>query len=201
MKYIKEFLRFWRKFIVGDDSRIAVVVMWALIFAKSLTSNFIGTVNGWMVIPAIVVILLLVVVLSAVTERTRTLQKGVILVLAAVLPMIIVTSLPLLLFRYMNGTVDLRYTWLPVAFYIVVASILLVGSYKIFQRFPLFTIFVYGLLSILMVTVWQDSIMRQLYHLNDLYPVIMAILAGIVPSVLVAGCGYCIFRLNRVRPS
>jgi hypothetical protein len=55
MTYLKNFLRFWYDFIVGDDSMIAAGVVMALIVSAALAHR---DLNAWWVLPMAVVVLL-----------------------------------------------------------------------------------------------------------------------------------------------
>jgi len=55
MKYLRNFVRFWYDFIVGDDWVIAAGVVIALIVTWLLVQ---GGVNAWWLIPAAVTVML-----------------------------------------------------------------------------------------------------------------------------------------------
>jgi hypothetical protein len=55
MTYLKNFLRFWYDFIVGDDWMIAAGVVMALIVSAALAHR---DLNAWWVLPVAVVVLL-----------------------------------------------------------------------------------------------------------------------------------------------
>jgi hypothetical protein len=55
MTYLKNFLRFWYDFIVGDDWMIAAGVVMALIVSAALAHS---DLNAWWVLPMAVVVLL-----------------------------------------------------------------------------------------------------------------------------------------------
>ena len=56
MKYFLVFIRFWKKFIFGSDSNIAIFTMWAVIFVWSFTSNY---MNMWWILPLAVSVMIL----------------------------------------------------------------------------------------------------------------------------------------------
>jgi hypothetical protein len=55
MKHVRNFLRFWYDFIVGDDWLVAAGVVLALIVTASLIQ---GGFNAWWVMPGAVAVLL-----------------------------------------------------------------------------------------------------------------------------------------------
>jgi hypothetical protein len=55
MTYVKNFLRFWYEFIVGDDWMIAAGVVAALVVSILLARR---GINAWWVVPVAVVVLL-----------------------------------------------------------------------------------------------------------------------------------------------
>jgi len=67
MKYIGRFLVFWYHFIVGDDWRIAV----AVVFGLSLVGYFVHVVHiqAWWLLPALVVTMLSFSLLQAARQK------------------------------------------------------------------------------------------------------------------------------------
>lgn len=135
MKYLLGFLGFWRHLIFGDDSRIAVAVIWLLLFIWSLAANFI---NAWFVLPVAVCVLLLAIIFRETTDTFLSSEIPVRarLLLSAALPLIIVTSLPLIIFRISNNTSGLRYTLLPLSIYITLSLVLSVVLQKPYRKHP-----------------------------------------------------------------
>jgi hypothetical protein len=66
MKYLESFVRFWYDFIVGDDWRVAVGVVFAI--AATLFAVHSGH-NWWWLLPATVGALLAMTVLSETVRR------------------------------------------------------------------------------------------------------------------------------------
>jgi hypothetical protein len=160
MKYIRAFFGFWRKFIVGDDSRIAIIIMWALLFIKSLSENFI---NGWFVVP--VTVLLLFAYLTYVAMKKVNKPSTISLFWAGLVPMIFVVAIPTLLFRINVGTVESQFTFIPLSICIVVGSISTVFIYKVLHRFPILSLFILGCISLGLMTIWQAEINSLSYNI------------------------------------
>jgi ribose/xylose/arabinose/galactoside ABC-type transport system permease subunit len=68
MTYLKNFLRFWSDFVVGDDWRIAAGVVMALVLSAALAR--LG-LNAWWVM-LVTVVVLLVASLWRETRRSRS---------------------------------------------------------------------------------------------------------------------------------
>jgi hypothetical protein len=158
MKYVRSFLQFWRKFIVGDDSRIAVVIMWAILFIYSLSLNFI---NAWFVLPVVVVGLMSALVYDASSrtkhQRIYTRQQSM---LAGSIPMLLIIALPPVLSRLINDTWGAEYVLVPVALAIVYAVVLTIIVKLSLQKFPVLATFLLGVASYIFMTFWQS-------HMNE----------------------------------
>lgn len=189
MKYVRGFFGFWRRFIVGDDSRIAVTVMWSLIMAKSLLAN---TMNAWLMMPMVVIVLLYVLIYEKIADHPflRRLSTLNIMLISCAIPFVVTTALPVLLFRINNGAADLRYTWLPASFYLAVAALLLAVLYRFYKKLPMLTIFVFGAVAVLLITVWQDVVNVWLQSLVVIYPAVIPTAAVVITVSSVAGCIY-----------
>jgi hypothetical protein len=66
MKYIVGFGRFWYDFIVGDDWRIAVLVLGALAIVFALAHN---AMNVWWLLPLVVFVALTISLLRETRKR------------------------------------------------------------------------------------------------------------------------------------
>lgn len=157
MQYIRAFFGFWRKFIVGDDSRIAVVIMWTFLFVDSLVLNF---MNSWFVVPAVVIVLLGVLMYDAVSRKTAFPARlsATMLFLIGTVPMLLVTALPVVLTRSFTGVWSVEYVLLPLAIYIAIASLSSIVVGWVLQQFPLLTLFILGVISFACITYWQVPI-------------------------------------------
>ncbi len=143
MKYVRGFFTFWKHFILGDDSTIAVTILWLLLFVWSLSANFL---NGWFVMPLIVALLLSVLFYNntAKTPLFHERSDRFRFCMVTVLPFVVVLGLPLLVFRYSTGISNVRYTILPLVVYVIIAAVLAVITYKPYKRFPAVTVFLFG---------------------------------------------------------
>jgi hypothetical protein len=196
MNYVRNFFGFWRRFIVGDDSRIAVTILWSLILAKSLLIN---TVNAWLLIPVAVIVLLYVLIYEKIVDRTFFHNLSTLngMLISCAIPFIFTTALPLLLFRINNGTSDLRYTWLPMGFYIITATVLLAVLYRLYKILPVLTIFLFGGVAVLFITVWQDAINKQLQDFFTVYPLVVSTVSVVVTIGFTASCIYSFTVLKK----
>ena len=66
MRFIVGFGRFWYDFIVGDDWRIAVLVLVALAIVFALAHN---AMNVWWLLPAVVAVALTISLLRETRKR------------------------------------------------------------------------------------------------------------------------------------
>lgn len=66
MKYLRNFLEFCKKFVIGDDWTVPVVVMWGLIALYSLA---VRGFEAWYLLPLIVTTLLILVLTRAASKR------------------------------------------------------------------------------------------------------------------------------------
>lgn len=191
MKYIRAFFDFWRKFIVGDDSRIAIVIMWVLLFVKSLSENF---VNGWFVVPVAVVLLFIYLTYSAMKRQTN---MGTISIFwAGFVPMIIVVALPSLFFRIGVGTTDMQFTFIPVSICIVIGAVMTILFTNLLSRFLLLSLFLFGCLGLGLMTVWQafiNSLSHTIAHDYTIYATVLS------PLIVLGFFATCIALLVKQR--
>lgn len=187
MKYVRGFFDFWRKFIVGDDSRIAVVIMWSLLFIDSLTRNFI---NSWFVLPVIVLLLLSFLAYDAISIKSspKTRLSPTTLLLMGTIPMLLVVALPPLLSRGMSGTWDAKYTLLPLGIYIVITTFVTVVAGWVLRIFPMLTLFVLGLVSFALITYWQGSLNRFSQDVAGVYSAAATLFSLLILIGFLAGC-------------
>jgi hypothetical protein len=68
MKWLSRFARFWYDFVVGDDWRIAVVVVAAV--AATVVAVHVGW-NAWLILPLVVTGVLVTSAWSAVRHHAR----------------------------------------------------------------------------------------------------------------------------------
>jgi hypothetical protein len=69
MTWLSRFGRFWYDFVVGDDWRVAVVVIVAV--AATVAAVHLDW-NGWLILPAVVTGTLIATAWSAVRHQART---------------------------------------------------------------------------------------------------------------------------------
>lgn len=151
MKYIRGFFTFWRHFILGDDSTIAILVMWSLLFTWSLTSYF---MNIWIVVPVSVVIVLLTLCYDQTARRPLLHGRSELLrfMLATTIPFILVVALPSMVFRFVNHAVNFHYVVQPLAICLITATFLSIVLYEIYKKFPAFVVFIFGVVAF--ATIW-----------------------------------------------
>lgn|GEM_PF-2983665 len=184
MKYIKVFFEFWRRFIVGDDARIAVTVMWAMLFTKSLVENFI---NGWMMIP-VVVFTLFIYLAYDVIRKTKKTPDTVNIFWMGLVPMIIAITIPTLLFRICVGTTNAQFTFIPISICIIVGTVTLVVLYRLLREFPVLIIFILGCISLGVVTIWQASLNSLSYTIAQDYSTIGNVLSLAIVVIFIIVC-------------
>lgn len=184
MKYLRTFLNFWRKFIIGDDARIAIVVMWTLLLLKSLTSN---VLNEWYILPIVVMVLLTAIVYGNsidhhMYKKTTTTFRVFV---SITIPMIIVMAIPLLLFRYINSETDLHQTFVPFSIFILIAMIVSGVMGQLYAKFPVMSIFISGVISYLFVLPLQPSVIQLSTYLSAHYQLASTFLALAIPIFFV----------------
>lgn len=192
MKYIRAFFGFWRKFIVGDDSRIAIIIMWALLFIRSLSENFI---NGWFVVPVTVLLLFIYLTYTAMKKTNKPSTVG--LFWTGLVPMIFVVAIPTLLFRINTGTVNAQFTFIPLGICIIIGSISTIVLYKVLHRFPILSLFILGCMSLGLITIWQAEINSLSYDVVHNYSVYGDFIASLIVLGFVVIC--IVLLLKRIR--
>lgn len=147
MKYILGFLNFWRKFIVGDDSYIAISVMWIMILSISMTSNF---YNVWITIPVLVIIVMFVVINHKTGSISLELSISLRYALQTYVPAIVTYLLPYIYFQiFISSVYDVRFMLLaPLSFvlFVILVAIILFG---LFKKVPVLTTALFGFMSLL----------------------------------------------------
>lgn len=186
--YFLGFVRFWRHFIVGDDGIIAVTVMWTLLLTWALAKNY---SNIWVVVPVCVTVLMTTVIYrrvakGAVSDVAPT-QRS--LLQLAVLPFVGVLTIPLVIFRITNDQASIETILLPVALFCLTALVFWWPASRVFHRFPVMTIFLFGVLAYLVTLVWQPYYIRfasELYQSTD--PIVSSFVALVAIAVFLNAC-------------
>lgn len=150
MKYVRGFFTFWRHFILGDDSTIAIVVLWSLLFTWSLSAYFF---NIWIVVPLCVTAVLVALCYDKVARRPLLYGRSEVFkyLIATALPFCIVVAVPSLIFRFINHMMDVQYTLIPLGICVGSATILAFVLYEVYKRFPSTIAFLFGAAAYLTV--------------------------------------------------
>lgn len=128
MKYFLAFIRFWKKFIFGSDSNIAIFTMWAVIFVWSFTSNY---MNMWWVLPLAVSVMILLFFYSDRVFENSKLEYAI----KTVIPSIITGVVPLFIFRMRAHSI--HESIYPAIIFILTICLLGIVLYKLWTKYPL----------------------------------------------------------------
>jgi hypothetical protein len=187
MKQLRGFLRFWRHFIIGDDIVIATVVMWALLFIWSLSSYYI---NGWLIVPVIVMLLLATLFYNQVTAYPllRDRPRDFTLLLATGVPMVAVLTVPLLWFRYTTHMTAPYYTLLPVSIYVFIAFIMTYLATFTYRKFPALTVFTFGIVTFALISFYQPAVTEVARVISNQFAFVGWLVALAIPIAFVSWC-------------
>lgn len=150
MKYIKNFFNFWRKFIVGDDSSIFVMIVWSLVVCIALTKLYL---NLWIIMPICVVTVLGYSVYSEISVRARSNASGVGVVkydISTYVPAILSYLVPLIWFRAFVSSVSFTSVVLiELIQFVIIILILAMTLHKAYLRWPNLVVCVFALVTLL----------------------------------------------------
>ena len=185
MNRIRIFFGFWRKFIVGDDARIAIAVMWVMLFVKSLANN---SMNTWLVVPIAVLILLIYLTYDVLKRAKGTTNISIFWV--GLVPMIFSATVPTLLFRINTGATDMQFTYIPITICIIVSVFATIILRLVLSHYPILLLFLLGYLTLGLVTFWRVDINSFSYIIIQRYAVIGNFLTVLTIAGFVASCCY-----------
>lgn len=148
--YLKNFITFWRHFIVGDDLQIAIIAFWSVFFVGSLASNY---YNPWILLPIAMFLLMGWMVYKETTTRTKVLySRKFIYSIQVVVPAIIVSSFSAIIFRYSSG--DLAEHINSVFVRILIFMLLGIVLYRTWLKYPVFVTGIFMALAYMWIRYW-----------------------------------------------
>jgi hypothetical protein len=126
MKYISQFLLFWRRFLIGDDWALAAAVLWGLALVQSFSYYLI---NAYIMLPLVVVIAVAWSVLKQLAARP--------IILYPILPLILfVDLLPTAVFRLHSQTASVATLVIPVLLCAAIGAVVSLALYPLYKVRP-----------------------------------------------------------------
>lgn len=178
MKYAKNFVLFWRDFILGDDKRIAISIMWFCLVAYAWTHEF---YNIWFMLPVAVLILLTIVIIVDTGRDTMLaayLDRHTSAVTVLFWPMFLCAVAPLVVFRMTNGDTTSQHFLVPAAITTVIIALTVGVTSHFLARYPSLVSFVCAVVTYLLITYMQPLISHVSVTTAQMYP-------GVVEFVVV----------------
>lgn len=190
MTYLRNFLAFWKNFILGDDKRIAIAIMWICLITYAWTHELF---NIWYFSP--LAVLALVTTLLYVDTNPRAtlataLRNRMTSPYILVAPMLLCIVVPQVLFRFMNGDLTSQHVLVPVVILVGATLVYAFVAKRFLSRYPSLVSFVSGLATYVAVTYVQPPLNRLSTMLVQDFP-------GAVEFVaIIAICIYVVYRLR-----
>lgn len=132
LRYVVGFLLFWKKFIVGDDLRVAATIMWTFLLMFAMAQVVLPI---WYVAPVVVVCLIGWLIRDT-SPKPKHAKISSRLFWQIVFPLYSVILLPTLYFRIHNDDVTVTHFFIPMSMQLLVCGIYLIIAMPFFRKFP-----------------------------------------------------------------